>query len=390
MFLDFFGFGMIIPVVPVFFKETSTILFGAEIPIETRSTLYGLMMGFYTLSTFFFAPWLGSLSDRLGRKPVLLITNLSNGLGYILSGFGVLLGNPFLFIFARVFPGISGSSVFIVQSAFADLSEKDKKAGNLGLVGVAFGAGTILGALVGGLLSKVSSPAPFFAAACLSATNLLFVRFVFIETLKLKKRVPLNFWLGAINIKNAFTHPDLRLLFITIFTLVTGFSFFIQFLPLHLTRYFNMEGDGIGLVYGFLGLIAALVQGGLVRIFEKRISPNRLLSFTLIFFSISYLPFLFLQSKEAFFVFAPILMLFQSLSFPNLLAMISNRASAEDQGKTIGINQSLQSLGASLSSFLAAFSISLDSKIIFVVGSVCALMSWTIFFFGFRNSDKKN
>ena len=137
-----------------------------------------------------------------------------------------------------------------------------------------------------------------------------------------------------------------------------------------------MEAAGVAGVFAFLGLWAAITQGGLIRIVGNRIKAEKLLVFTLIGFSASYLLLVFADSMALFYLLLPILVIFQSLSFPNILALISNRAGPEIQGETIGMNQSLQSLASAMSAFFAAFSISFDSKLILYVGSGFAFLAW--------------
>ena len=394
MFLDFFAFGMIIPVTPTFFNSDNWVLFELSTSPDQKKFYYGLMMGFFALSTFIFAPWLGSLSDRWGRRTALSITSLTNGVFYLFGAMAIIFKSPFLFILTRVIPGISGSSVFVVQSSLADLSNAQNKVKNLGIVGVAFGLGTILGAGSGGVLSNasfwgpISTLLPFYCAGGLGILNFLYVRLIYKETLLNRNRSPLSLWQGVDNIRKAFSSPGLRGLFFTAFLLSIGFSFFILFLPIYLKDMYDMGVDGVAGVYAFLGLWAAITQGGLIRFFAKLLKAEKLLVFTLIAFSGSYLIVLFADSVLLFYLFVPVVIIFQSLSFPNILALISNRAGPEIQGETIGMNQSLQSLASSMSAFFAAFSISFDSRMILYVGSGFAFLAWLAYLMQLRPKNK--
>src|SRR6185436_16005094 len=169
VFVDVIGWGLIIPVMP-------TLIAGMKkIPVNEASSYGGWLLSAYAIMQFVCAPILGNLSDRYGRRPVLLFSLLGFGLDYLFQGFAPTLG--WLFV-GRVLAGITGASFTTATAYIADVSEPEKRAQNFGLVGAAFGLGFIIGPALGGHLSVYGTRVPFFAAAALSLLNCIYGYFI--------------------------------------------------------------------------------------------------------------------------------------------------------------------------------------------------------------------
>jgi DHA1 family tetracycline resistance protein-like MFS transporter len=229
VFLDMVGVGIIIPVMPaLFFQPDSSVL--PEMASETyRSIMFGLLVGCYPLMQFFGAPILGALSDRYGRKPILILSILGVLAGYLLFAWAIIIKSLWLLFFSRLLPGFAGGNVSIAMSAIADVSDEQEKTKNFGLAGMAFGIGFILGPALGGFLgdntvvSWFSSDTPFWFAAILAFINLLVVRFYFTETLKIKRESKFSLFMALRNIAFSFSLPNLRGTFIVVLLLSIGF-----------------------------------------------------------------------------------------------------------------------------------------------------------------------
>src|SRR3989344_9030034 len=191
VFVDMIGLGLIVPVLPLIFLGNEVL--APSVSLATRTFLLGLLLAAFPITQFFSAPILGVLSDRYGRKPILLISILGTALGYALFALGIVLANlPLLFI-SRVIDGLTGGNISVVRSAIVDISPTDElKVKNFGLVGVVFGFAFIFGPFIGGELTNTSlvswftSATPFWFVAGIATVNMVLVWIVFKETLKEK------------------------------------------------------------------------------------------------------------------------------------------------------------------------------------------------------------
>jgi MFS transporter, DHA1 family, tetracycline resistance protein len=205
VFLDLVGVGIIIPVLGTLFISDNT-LFAASVSFQTRSFLLGVLIASYPLAQFFGAPILGSLSDRYGRKKLLLISLAGTFIGYILFSAGIIYGSIALLFTSRIIDGFTGGNISIALSAIADISDPKSRTKNFGLVGMVFGLGFILGPFIGGKLAHLSvSPylmhaAPFLFTAVLSLVNIVLVIYRFPETLREAKEIRTTLLMGLGNL----------------------------------------------------------------------------------------------------------------------------------------------------------------------------------------------
>jgi MFS transporter, DHA1 family, tetracycline resistance protein len=262
LLIDVTGFGIIIPVVPDLITE---LIHGN---LSQASTYGGWLMGVYAVMQFLFAPVLGNLSDRYGRRPVLLFSLFGFGVDYLFTAFAPNI--TWLFI-GRLFAGITGASMTTAMAYIADVTPPEKRAQNFGLVGAAFGLGFIIGPVIGGLLGTFGARAPFFVAAGLAFINWLYGYFILPESLPKERR-------RAFEWKRA--NPVGSLMQVKKYPALTGLmgSLVLIYLAAHAVQstwtYYNMEKFGwhkkeVGISLGILGAMVAFVQGVLI----KRIIP---------------------------------------------------------------------------------------------------------------------
>ncbi len=276
LFLDILGIGLVIPILPGLVKSFAatelsngggglfTMFSSGSTPEELASTWFGLLLASYAAMQFIFSPVLGSLSDQYGRRPVLLASNLGQGLDYLLVAMAPSLGWLFL---GRVLSGVTGASVGTATAYIADVTPKEKRSASFALVGIAFSLGFVVGPLLGGVLGHLMLRLPFFVAAALCLLNALWGFFVLPESLAPENRRPFT-W-GSAN-------PFGTLATLTRYPIVVAMS--VTFFLLNLAqralqatwvlstahRYHWNELDA-GISLAIVGLGAALVQGGLVR-----------------------------------------------------------------------------------------------------------------------------
>jgi DHA1 family tetracycline resistance protein-like MFS transporter len=343
------------------------------------------LVGCYPLMQFFGAPILGALSDRYGRKPILILSILGVLAGYLLFAWAIIIKSLWLLFFSRLLPGFAGGNVSIAMSAIADVSDEQEKTKNFGLAGMAFGIGFILGPALGGFLgdntvvSWFSSDTPFWFAAILAFINLLVVRFYFTETLKIKRESKFSLFMALRNIAFSFSLPNLRGTFIVVLLLSIGFSFFTQFYAVFLIQKFAYSELDIGLLYCWIGLWFAFTQGGLVRFLANRFRPQKLLVICVLLLSISLLAVLLPSKSSWLYLISPFIAIFQGIIMPNLATVVSSQADEERQGEMLGINQSMQSLGEVIPPFIAGSLFAINYNLPFITASLIIFIGWIIY-----------
>jgi DHA1 family tetracycline resistance protein-like MFS transporter len=336
--LDVIGWGIIIPVIPNLIKE----LINGDI---SEAAKYGGWLTFaYAITQFIFAPVIGNLSDKYGRRPVLLISLFGFSLDFLLLAFAPTI--VWLFI-GRILSGITGASFTTASAYIADVSTPENRAKNFGLMGAAFGLGFIIGPVVGGLLGQFGTRIPFIAAAILCMLNFLYGYFILPESLDKDKRRP--FELKRANPIGAFLHlkkyPNLIGLIVAIFILYVG-SHAVQSNWNYFTMYqFNWDEKMVGISLGIIGLLVGIVQGGLIRWINPKIGNEKSIYFGLGLYTIGMFLFAFATESWMMFVFL-IPYCLGGIAGPALQAVVSEQVDPSEQGEIQGTLTSLMSASA--------------------------------------------
>jgi DHA1 family tetracycline resistance protein-like MFS transporter len=336
--LDVIGWGIIIPVVPNLIKE----LINGDI---SEAAKYGGWLTFsYAITQFIFAPVVGNLSDKYGRRPVLLISLFGFSLDFLLLAYAPTI--VWLFI-GRILSGITGASFTTASAYIADVSTHENRAKNFGLMGAAFGLGFIIGPVVGGLLGQFGTRIPFIAAAILCMLNFLYGYFILPESLDKEKRRP--FELKRANPIGAFLHlkkyPNLIGLIVAIFILYVG-SHAVQSNWNYFTMYqFNWDEKMVGISLGIIGLLVGIVQGGLIRWINPKIGNVKSIYFGLGLYTIGMFLFAFATESWMMFVFL-IPYCLGGIAGPALQAVVSEQVDPSEQGEIQGTLTSLMSASA--------------------------------------------
>src|SRR5512137_2303129 len=264
VFIDLLGFGLILPLLPFYAKS-----FGAN------ELTIGLLLASYSLMQFLGAPVLGRLSDRYGRRPILLISQLGTFVGFLMLGFANGLGMLFL---SRIVDGVSGGNVSTAQAYIADISDESNRAKNFGLIGAAFGLGFILGPAIGGFLSRFGYQVPAFAAAGLSLVTILLTFFMLHEPER-KAKTRTEFSWAAL--RRAFGHPTIGILLTMVFTFGLAFAMFQTSFALFASARFGFDVQQTALVLTYVGVLSVVMQLVVVKRVVKRLGENRTIIITL-------------------------------------------------------------------------------------------------------------
>lgn len=395
VFIDLLGIGIIIPVLPVLFYAPDSGFFSPEVSELRRSILYGLLLGIYPFLQFFGAPILGALSDRYGRRPMLLLSLTGTLVGYLLFAVAIQEQWLWLLFFSRALPGFTGGNISIIYSSISDISTGSSKAGRFGLVGMAFGLGFILGPAIGGILadstlvSWFNAATPFWFTSILTLINIGLVYGRFTETLAERKSSSISFFTGIRNISIAFKSPQLSKIFPVVLLLSLGFTFFTQFFSVKLIQDFSWTEKDIGLLYGWVGIWMALTQGFLVGRVARYIRSADVITVSMVIRGIALLLVLLPTQEYMFYVIAPFIAISQGMTNPNLTAVVSEQASEQEQGQVLGINQSMLSVGQAVPPVLAGYLNTLNGNLPILIAGLVTLLAWLIYMIFFWRQDKK-
>lgn len=394
IFLDLVGVGILIPVLAPIFLDPSSGLIPMAWTENIRNISLGFLIALYPLAQFFGAPILGTLSDRYGRKKLLLGSLLGTALGYLLFAYGLLTHQLWLLFASRALDGFTGGNIGVANSAIADMSTPQNRARNFGLIGMAFGFGFMIGPFLGGrladptLFSGFNAATPFWFAAGLSFFNLIVTALFFQESLKQSVIKKIHAFIGFTHIAKAWRMHDLRIIFVVVFLHGFGFAFFTQFFPVFLVQKFHMDSPSIGTLFGYVGLWIALSQGLLTRWIGKHVIPEKVLRFSLLGLGLSLFAITLPSQVWALYTIQPLVAIFEGLSFPNSTAVVSSLASDSDQGEAMGITQSLRALGQAIPPILAGFLVSFSQNLPTLTAGGLILLAWAVFMIFFRSKSK--
>lgn len=336
--LDVMGAGIMMPVVPYIVR-----------PYSADALTIGLLAVAFSVAQFFASPLLGAVSDRHGRRPVLVVSMFGASIGYMLFGIG---GALWMFFLSRIVAGFTGGNLTAAQAYIADVSGPEDRAKNFGLVGAAFGIGFILGPSIGGVLAKVSLSAPAWAAGGVALLTATFGWFVLPESLAPGLRRPHPLHLGDFNpfllLAKAMSTSRLRALFSGVFLsrfammgLQTNFAVYT------LDRFKYTPAQN-AVVFSVLGATATFVQGFLIRRLTRRYSDRQLLLAGLAIMAvgmaaIAAIPYGWMLSPAI-----CVLAFGSGLATPTLQSLVSHAGPAEEQGMLFGANGAITSLTAIL------------------------------------------
>lgn len=352
IFLDLVGFGIIIPVQP-FYAEA----FGATPALVTW------LGASYSLMQFLFAPLWGRISDRIGRRPVLLLGIAISMIGYTLFG---LAGSLSILFVARMLAGFGNANIGVAQALVADVTTVENRAKGMGIIGAAFGLGFTFGPAIGGALSQISPHAPGFGAAVLAAANLTLAFFILPETKpRLKngevgahsseRRVPFSF----AALQSAMSSRNVLFILNSTLIVITGFALMEQIMGLYIERVWlsgqvaspETMKEAAALTAYFLvavGITATIVQGGLIGRLVKAFGERALCLFGagLLVFAMLTTPYLVgTRSMSLLIVCAALYAVGMGLFNPSMSSLLSKSVAGADQGGILGLNQSMASLG---------------------------------------------
>ncbi len=394
VFIDLVGFGIVLPLLPIYSKD-----FGAS------GFMIGAIMASFSAMQFLFAPLWGRLSDRIGRRPVLLVSTAGAAVSYALFALGSgLAGKTALLILlgSRMFAGICGANITVAQAYIADITPLEKRSARMGLIGMAFGLGFIFGPALGSISYKyLGITGPGWVAGGLCAANFLVALSILPESWRptsehVARRPRLAQW------AHTMAQPKLGLLVGVFFLATFCFSMFETTLGLLISQNFHLDLQHddhaktiVGFLFAYCGIIGALVQGGAIGRLVKKMGEPRLIALSLVLVAASLAPMPFIQGSEAFswrvllqkagmpwvylLLFLGLLSVGSSLTRPPVFGLLSILTPAHEQGATIGVAQSAGSLARIVGPIFAATLFVHHAALPYVICSAVSLLAglWT-------------
>ena len=381
VFIDLIGFGIVLPLLPIFAKNH-----------DASGFTIGCLMAVYSAMQFLFAPVWGRLSDRIGRRPVLLISTAGAAISYVLFAIGCgqngMTALTILFV-ARIFAGICGANITVAQAYIADITPPEERSKKMGLIGAAFGLGFIFGPAIGGIALKLwGITAPGWIAAGFCAANFLFTY----------ARLPESWKPGALTaVRPHFEHfmetikrPGIAMLVLVFFLATFCFAAFETTIGLLVSRNFNLKFETVNGVhtfdskvvylYTYCGILGAFVQGGPLGRIVKKLGEPLVITLSLVFVAVSLAPMPFVSNWPLLLVVLAILSIGSSLTRAPVFGMLSNLTPAAEQGATIGTAQSAGSLARIGGPIFAASLLDLHPAMPYLicagVSLVTALLAW--------------
>jgi len=375
IFIDLLGFGIIIPILPVFAKKLA-IDSGISISPDVA---VGWVAASFSLMQFVFAPLWGSVSDRIGRRPIILGSILATALGYLLLLFSDTL---VLLLLARIVAGIGSANIAAAQAYIADITPPHERAKRMGLIGAAFGLGFVFGPPLGGALyhkGGMDAIAWFTAALCI--INFIMAWFALPESLKTgsgKKAVFRNPLKGIL--RSFRTHITGEL-FAIFFLFIIAFSMMQTNASLLWTEKYGISEKANGGLFGYIGICSALVQGLLIGWFSKRIGEKKMLVWGILLMAVGLtgIPF---PPQDWFYPLTAVFLLgivvANGLMNPAINALVSVHTPAESQGSVLGALQSTGALARGIGPVLAGYLYSVDYHIPYVSSGLLMLLSFVL------------
>ncbi len=389
VFIDLIGFGIVLPLLPGYAEDNFRPDFSA------KGLVIGGIIASFSAMQFLFAPAWGKLSDRIGRRPVMLTSNLGAAGSYAL--FAVACGMSgtaglWMILVSRIFAGICGANLSVASAYIADITPPEKRSARMGLIGMAFGFGFIFGPALGAFSIEIfhSKQAPGWVAAGFCAANFILGWFILGESRKPNSehviaRPKMNQW------SHTLAQPKLGLLIVIFFLATFCFTCFESTFPLLAKHEFGFGEKGfnnrIGYLFTYAGFIAALIQGVIGKLVKKLGEQNLIFS-SLIIFAIGLAGLPFAKTLPEILVVLALLAIGSGLNRPPVFGMISLNSSPHEQGANLGVAQSFGALARILGPIFASTLFFVKPSLPYLIcGAIALLTSFFAWNFLCKNSD---
>lgn len=366
------GFGIIIPILPFYIES-----------MGASGRQLGLLMAVFAFMQLIFAPIWGGLSDKVGRKPILMVGVFGNAFALLLMGLATQMWMLFV---ARALAGVLSSATMPTAMAYiGDSTSSENRSGGMGVIGAAMGMGMVIGPGIGGWLAEFSLSTPFYFASALSVLVLVFIIMALPESLAKNSRTQHTkiqgpdfkaMWLALFG--------PLGFLLVLSFLISFGMSNFESVFGLFALEKFNYSPKEVGTILVFIGLVSAVVQGGLTGKLSKLWGDSRVIQAALVVSAIGFVAMLLATNKISVILTASFFMLGNSLLRPLVASLISKRSSTQEQGVALGLHNSFMSLGRIIGPTWAGFIFDVNISYPYISGGLIMLLAFVATFIWYR------
>ncbi|KKN84254.1 hypothetical protein LCGC14_0290680 [marine sediment metagenome] len=342
MFTEVLGFSMVLPVLPYL---------GLSLGLNDFQVL--LIMSIFSFSQFFASPVTGKISDRLGRKPVLLVSQTSTLIGFLLLG---IADSAWLLIAARLIDGLIGSNMTVSQAYISDVTSPQDRTKIYGYSSAVFGAGLIFGPFIGGTLSTINYSIPMIFAAGISLISIILVILFLPESLLLKKekfKIKFNDIIPINETRRFFKDSNVRKVLLLFFIYNLGFFLFISGFPLYALRQLQATAQEVGFLLAWVGILRVIFQIFLINPLQKKFGENSALTMGII--SMLFTMVIFVFTIDYILAFIPLIFIAfgTGVCRPVFTSKLTKSVNKEETGSVLGVNNALSSIGQIISPILA-------------------------------------
>lgn len=376
IFIDLMGFGILIPILPTFAsKDLGVSDFGI-----------GLIVAVFSLMQFIFNPMLGKLSDKVGRRPIILATQILTAISYLIFAFAESFT---VLLFSRMLAGLGGSNIGVAQAYIADITSKEERSKGMGLIGAAFGLGFVFGPVIGALLSKYGYHIAGLGSAFFTFSAFAFAFFNLPESIKEKNENKIEIKIFDLNFaKKIFANPQLSFLIFLFFLIIFSFANIYGTFAILGYKFYGFSDQQNGILFGISGIVGVIVQAAFIRILSQKFSDFFIVIFGTIFMTagLGLLPYGGNFLGVALVI--SVLSVGSGILQPIIPSMISKLSPENQQGAVLGFSQSVSALARVLGPLWGGFSFEvLGYQFPFLTGAFFTLIALIACFY-FMRSEK--
>lgn len=371
IFIDLMGFGILIPILPTFASKQLGI---SDLGI-------GILIAVFSFMQFIFNPIFGKLSDRIGRRPIMLATQSLTVVSYLIFAFS----NSFtLVLISRILAGLGGSNIGVAQAYIADITTKEERSKGMGMIGAAFGLGFIFGPVIGAILSKYSYSIAGLGSAAFSLIALVFALFRLPESLNEKKSLE-KFQFRIFDFaftKKVVLHSSVGFLIVLFFFIIFSFSNIYGTYSLLGYKVFHFSDQQNGMLFGISGIVGVIIQAGLMRTISKKFSDRLIVLGGLVFTVIGLALIPYGQNFTGEAIVISLMAIVTGILQPVIPSMISKYSPEDQQGAILGVNQSISAFARVLGPLWGGFSFHyLGYQFPFLTGAFFTLLILIVAYF---------
>lgn len=380
VFIDLMGFGILIPILPTFASKDLGI---SDFGIGTIVAVFSLMQ-------FIFNPMMGKLSDKIGRRPVILATQIMTVIAYLIFA----VSNSFLLLFfSRMLAGLGGSNIGVAQAYIADITPREERAKGMGVIGAAFGLGFVFGPIIGALLSKYGYHVAGLGSAFFTSTAFIFTYFKLPESIKERKEEEkIKIKLFDLDFaKQVMSNPSIGFLIILFFFIIFSIANIYGTFAILGYKFYGFTDQQNGILFGITGLVGAGIQAGLIRFLSKKLSDKTIVMIGILFMAIGLGLLPYGGNFTGVAIVISVMAIGSGILQPIIPSMISKYAPEHQQGATLGFSQSVSAFARVLGPLWGGFSFDiLGYQFPFLTGSFFTFLTLIACYFFMKPERKES